>query len=686
MRVLRLLLACFTFVALPAFAETVVEYYNPSADRYFMTASGDEIAALDAGLFGGWMRTGLVFDASASPSPGLNPVCRFYVPPPYGNSHFFSASAAECAAVVANLRVYVEETPAAFYIALPDVATGTCPAGTSPVYRLWNRGTDANFRFTADPATRDAMIARGFATAGYGPLGVAMCTRHAGVGDSQVKLTGASPYPANCDGAQVTGTAYVGAEVEPQIAADPRDPSHLVGAWQQERWSDGGARGLRTGYSFDGGLTWSLAQAPFTHCSGGNAANGGDHARASDPWVTIGGDGIAYQIAIAFDGATLSPGSNSAVLVSRSLDGGRTWSNASTLIADGSNAFNDKESITADPTAGGTAYASWDRLDPSGHGPSYFSRTQDAGATWEAARAIYDPGGRNQTLNNQVVVVRAPGGSILANFFTEFDFGQNGVVTHRLAFVRSTDRGLTWSAPATVADVLSVGVVDPQDFTRPIRDASNLGSFAAARDGRIVAVWQDSRFSAGARDGIVFAQSSDGGATWSAPVQINGAPSAQAFLPGVTIRDDGTIGVTYYDMRNDTADAATLLVDVWLATSRDGTTWSERHVAGPLDFNVAPVAEGGLFVGDYQGLTAAGNTFAALFARTNPDLANRTDIFASVFRSIPSTAVKRYAARTGPIAPMTPAWQARIDASVAKTLRQRLPGLPTAVPPPRTQP
>src|SRR6185312_13024700 len=111
--------------------------------------------------------------------------------------------------------------------------------------------------------------------------GVAMCTPHSGVGDSQVKLTGASPYPANCDGAPASGIAFVGAEVEPQIVADPRDPSHLIGVWQQDRWSDGGARGLRTGYSFDGGLTWSLAQAAFSRCTGGNAANGGYFPRAS---------------------------------------------------------------------------------------------------------------------------------------------------------------------------------------------------------------------------------------------------------------------------------------------------------------------------------------------------------------------------------------------------------------------
>src|SRR6185295_1245817 len=97
-------------------------------------------------------------------------------------------------------------------------------------------------------------------------------------------------------GVPLTAAAFTGAEVEPYVAIDPRNSSHLIGVWQQDRWSDGGARGIRAGYSLDGGSTWSPTQAAFSHCTGGNAANGGDYARASDPWVTIGPDGIAYQI------------------------------------------------------------------------------------------------------------------------------------------------------------------------------------------------------------------------------------------------------------------------------------------------------------------------------------------------------------------------------------------------------
>jgi hypothetical protein len=624
-------------VAMPARAETVVEYYHAGLDHYFMTSLASEIAALDGGRFFGWGRTGFTFGGFAAPAPGTHPVCRFYIPPANGDSHFFSASPDECEAVREKMRTnpayagYVEETSAEFYIALPDISTGACPGGTQPVYRVWNQRVDSNHRYTADRATREAMIARGYRSEGYGALGVAMCTPQAGIGDSRVRVTGGGPFADGCDRVPATGTVYAGGEVEPHVAVDPQDPLHLIGAWQQDRWSDGGARGLRTSYSFDGGLTWSVTQAAFTRCSGGNAANGTDYARASDPWVAIGPDGIAYQTAIAFNGNTFAPGSSGSVLVSRSLDGGRTWSVPATLIRDGTAAFNDKESITADPLAPGYAYATWDRLEANGHGPTYLARTADGGASWEPARAIYDPGGLNQTLNNQVVV--ATGGaqaSALYAFFTEFTVGANDAVATRLAFVRSNDRGATWSGATHVADMLAVGGYDPQNPARAIRDGADIASIASGPNGVLVAAWQDSRFSNGVRDGIAFSRSVDGGSTWTTPVLINAVPATQALMPAISVRADGTIGVLYYDFRNDTGDPSTLLCDVWLATSANGSGWTERHVAGPFDMRRAPVTPSGLFVGDYQALASASGKFMAFFAQAGPDAANSTDVWASV--------------------------------------------------------
>ncbi len=67
------------------------------------------------------------------------------------------------------------ETDNAFEVTLPDLATGVCPNGMDPIYRLWNKRVDSNHRYTA--RSRYAMVARGWVPEGYGPLGVAMCAR-----------------------------------------------------------------------------------------------------------------------------------------------------------------------------------------------------------------------------------------------------------------------------------------------------------------------------------------------------------------------------------------------------------------------------------------------------------------------------------------------------------------------------
>lgn len=59
---------------------------------------------------------------------------------------------------------------------------------------------------------------------------------------------------------------YLNSTVEPDVAVDPTNPAHLVGAWQQDRWSDGGAHGLVAAYSTDGGSTWTTSPLPFSVC------------------------------------------------------------------------------------------------------------------------------------------------------------------------------------------------------------------------------------------------------------------------------------------------------------------------------------------------------------------------------------------------------------------------------------
>lgn len=158
----------------------VVEYYHAGLDHYFISSLPGDIGALDSGALKGWSRTGQVFKAYDAPAAGTSPVCRFYLPPASGDSHFYSASPAECAEVAARFPAFSYESPGVMHVGLPDAATGACSAGWAPVYRLWNQRADSNHRYTTDRGLRSQMLAQGYVAEGYGPEGVAMCSPDAG--------------------------------------------------------------------------------------------------------------------------------------------------------------------------------------------------------------------------------------------------------------------------------------------------------------------------------------------------------------------------------------------------------------------------------------------------------------------------------------------------------------------------
>jgi hypothetical protein len=133
-------------------------------------------------------------------------------------------------------------------------------------------------------------------------------------------------------------------------------------------------------------------------------------------------------------------------------------------------------------------------------------------------------------------------------------------------------------------------------------------------------------------EGIALSRSSDGGLSWSAPIQVNRVPAVQAHTASVDVADDGSVGVTYYDFRKDTADPKVFLSDYWEVRSHDGGhTWQERHLAGSFDMLTAPKDDGGLFLGDYQSLRHWGEVFLPFFVTANSgNLQNRTDVFVSM--------------------------------------------------------
>jgi hypothetical protein len=224
--------------------------------------------------------------------------------------------------------------------------------------------------------------------------------------------------------------------------------------------------------------------------------------------------------------------------------------------------------------------------------------------------------------------------------------------------------------------VQTVGTRDPQTGV-PVRDGSTLGQIAAGRNGALAIVWQDARFTGGARDAIALSRSLDGGLTWSQPAAINVNLNAPAFEPSIAIADDGTYGVAYFDLRSDTSSAATLRTDYWLAQSTDGVVWRESRISESFDLATAPFA-GGFFVGDYQGIAAVGSSFLPLYVRTVGDANNRTDVFVAPSGAIAFDKTRERAievrARSAPPLAMTPALAQRMSDNVARTMEARVPG------------
>ncbi len=153
---------------------SAVEYYNAALDHYFITRLAAEQANLDAGRTPTrWTRTGQAFAVYAAAGASTSPVCRLYIPPGLGDSHYFGRGAVECAATAAKYPDFVLEDAAFFHATLPTA--GTCPGDAAPVYRVFSNRADANHRYTTDRATRDQMVAKGWLAEGDGPDRVVMC-------------------------------------------------------------------------------------------------------------------------------------------------------------------------------------------------------------------------------------------------------------------------------------------------------------------------------------------------------------------------------------------------------------------------------------------------------------------------------------------------------------------------------
>lgn len=436
-------------------------------------------------------------------------------------------------------------------------------------------------------------------------------------------VSGATPLPLKTDVTKYwcgTEPADQSWEADNYLAVNPANAANMVAAWQQDA-----ADAIVVGYTTDQGETWKKVVPRTTLCTwllDGREEESvpvefrqyGTHSSALDPWVAF-GQSIAYLTSVIVN----PDGGGHALVVNRSRDGGRTWSDPTVLLRAGStfSDYLDTSFVVADPGRPGRAYALTAKGNVVGASRDLFViRTDDGGRHWaNAVRIPSRPG--SLTFAGQLVVL--PDGTLVNVAAESQSPGPTGPTT--LLVRRSRDAGQTWTDPSVIA------VADPAQLVG--------ASVALAPDGETVyVVWPNLTTAT-----LMYSKSTDGGRTWChdlvdppCPGPVGGPVTGLVAGGGIAVSADGTLGVTFYDHRRVNPDDPTSNTDVWVRHSHDGgRSWSEDHVAGPFDQSTAP--DGGDLnvdgdIGDYQGLVPIGDGFGATFVLAEP-LAEfgKTDIF-----------------------------------------------------------
>jgi len=355
---------------------------------------------------------------------------------------------------------------------------------------------------------------------------------------------------------------------EPSIAVDPTSPNRIVIGWRQFDSIDSNFRQAGVAYSHDSGRTWTF---PGVLTPG---------VFRSDPVLVADNEGLFHYLGVA---THRSCSYHCDLFTSR--DGGVTW--ADPVFALGG----DKPWMTVDTTYGpgrNNLYQTWSRFGACQSGTT-FGRSTDRGASWGAAtdrtpqwgtltvdrNGVLYVAGRGYERNAEVLRSTNAWNARVRPDFTTLayvplgslgSFGNSGPNPwgllgqvwirsdrwvgshagnlyllvgsgHDVKFSRSEDGGFTWSEPVRVND-------DPEDEYA----WQWFGMMDVAPNGRIDAVWNDTRNTSEANlSELYYASSTDGGRTWSTNV-----PVSPVFDSYVGWPNQKKIG-DYYDMASDNA-------------------------------------------------------------------------------------------------------------------------------------
>jgi hypothetical protein len=354
-----------------------------------------------------------------------------------------------------------------------------------------------------------------------------------------------------------------------------------VAAAQAGRFFDGGASGIVFARSVDNGASYSTGTLP-----GITVFQGGTFARVTDPSVAHDrAHGVWMVSSLGLDASV----TGTAVIVSRSTNGGLTWGNPVTVrSATGTQDFDKNWTVCDNTTSSpffGRCYTVWD--DFGGGNQLMISFSTDGGLTWTPSTtpSVGVIGGQPVVQPNGNVVVPLDNASETA-----------------LGFTRSTNGGVSFGTAFTITNITAK--TDPGGIR-----SGPLPSAEIAGDGKIFVVWEDCRFRANCSTNDLVFVTSLNGTTWSAVQRIPIDPTTSVvdhFIPGVGV-DRNTSGattkvaVTYYFYPNVNCTFSTCELHVGFISSSDaGATWSPFvDVVAPMALASLPNTSQGRMVGDY---------------------------------------------------------------------------------------
>ncbi len=246
-----------------------------------------------------------------------------------------------------------------------------------------------------------------------------------------------------------------------------------------------------------------------------------------------------------------------------------------------------------------TAYTEFQSTDPN-YRKLEFSRSTDGGLTFSAPINMSGTAGY---LHQGVNLAVGTNGDVVAAFT---HYPTSTLTTSHVTFAKSTNGGLTWTQQFLVQNINDIrgnltkggNTIRVNSFPYIAVDHSN-----GPRRGWIYVTYA-ARPATGQPPDIYFMRSTDFGTTWSSPIKINSEPANRdQWFPAIAVDPaDGSINITYYDSRNYPNNDST---EIYLSRSLDGgLTWEDIKVSDRafLPRAIAGLATG--YMGDYIGITA----------------------------------------------------------------------------------